>query len=457
MDVEAEGSGDGGSAKEAEPDVPGSKLADNEWLYDLMLRQLVDDGLTETAASLQAELARALSAATERAPLKQLKRQRLAEVAGLGLQAESAAAEKARKAAGELRLRYDPSTERLQEEKAAPRAAYDCRFVAAHNSPLHCASFSPDGDFVATGSADGHVQVMDVAKVLAAPTGELASRSSGFAAGRAVLQRLAAHGSSVNAVAFHPDAGERKLLSISRDCTMKLWDLAKAGVRAASASYSDSVNLRTLAWHPGGDYVAVGGEHAMIRLYNLQTQGCYVAPEVHEYHLSAVNSLRYSADGRLLASASADGSIKLWDGISNACVRTIALAHGGAEVSSVVFSRSMAYLLSCGRDSSVRLWDVASGKLILAYGNHVQVRYRMQVAFSFNEDYVVTGEDSSYGLAVWDAATGAESELLRGHAAPPRWVEASPARDCFVSASEDRTARFWVPSASSSTAMPAPV
>ena len=50
--------------------------------------------------------------------------------------------------------------------------------------------------------------------------------------------------------------------------------------------------------------------------------------------------LRYSFDGKLYVSGSRDGSIKLWDGVSNKCVGTVSQAHEGAEVGSVTFSRS---------------------------------------------------------------------------------------------------------------------
>lgn len=49
---------------------------------------------------------------------------------------------------------------------------------------------------------------------------------------------------------------------------------------------------------------------------------------------------RYSKDGRHYVTSSRDGSIKVWDGVSNRCINTFQKAHDGAEVCSVEFSRN---------------------------------------------------------------------------------------------------------------------
>lgn len=50
--------------------------------------------------------------------------------------------------------------------------------------------------------------------------------------------------------------------------------------------------------------------------------------------------IRFSMDAKMYASASKDGSIKLWDGVSSKCVNTFKNAHDGNEVSSISFTRN---------------------------------------------------------------------------------------------------------------------
>jgi cleavage stimulation factor subunit 1 len=48
-------------------------------------------------------------------------------------------------------------------------------------------------------------------------------------------------------------------------------------------------------------------------------------------------------------SGSVDGSIKIWDAVSNRCIATFLQAHDGDEVCSVTFSRNGKYVLSSGK------------------------------------------------------------------------------------------------------------
>lgn len=92
--------------------------------------------------------------------------------------------------------------------------------------------------------------------------------------------------------------------------------------------------------HPSGDFLAVTTEGPVVRFYDINTCQCYVCPYPREHHTGPLTSVRYSADARVCASASKDGDIKIWDGVSGRCVQTFTKCHDGAEVCSVLFSRN---------------------------------------------------------------------------------------------------------------------
>ena len=84
-------------------------------------------------------------------------------------------------------------------------------------------------------------------------------------------------------------------------------------------------------------------------------------------HLDIITSLDWSTDGKLYASGSLDGAIKIWDGVSSHCVATYVKAHDGVEVSSVRFTRNGKYVLSSGKDSLIKLWELSTNRCLIAY------------------------------------------------------------------------------------------
>lgn len=85
---------------------------------------------------------------------------------------------------------------------------------------------------------------------------------------------------------------------------------------------------------------------------------------IHQQHtiLSGHTAVAFSADGRILASSSADCHVKLWNIDTGQCLQTLQ-GHTSA-VQSVAFNPTGQVLASCSQDQTIRLWDVQTGQCL---------------------------------------------------------------------------------------------
>lgn len=79
-------------------------------------------------------------------------------------------------------------------------------------------------------------------------------------------------------------------------------------------------------------------------------------------HSREINAVAFTPDGRIVASASDDGSIKLWRVSNGALLRTL-IGHN-EDVHSIAFTPDGRTLVSGGDDATVRIWRVADGALL---------------------------------------------------------------------------------------------
>ncbi len=162
-------------------------------------------------------------------------------------------------------------------------------------------------------------------------------------------------------------------------------------------------------------------------------------------HKGAVTAVAFSSDDRLIASGSADNTVKLWAAATGKEVRS--LEGHTARVTGVAFSPDGQRLATSSADRTVRLWDTANGKELLCHKEHTGVVNC--VAFGPDGRHVASGSEDTT-VHIWDAETGEMTRKFTGHRRPVRAVAFSPNAKKVASIGQDpREGEFIVWDASS--------
>ncbi|MDT6982668.1 AAA family ATPase [Streptomyces lusitanus] len=155
-------------------------------------------------------------------------------------------------------------------------------------------------------------------------------------------------------------------------------------------------------------------------------------------HTDTVRHIAWSPDGRMLATASRDGTGRVYDAPSGR-VRLV-LPYDGVMVESVAWSPDSAQLATVGRDHVVQIWDAVTGEPVRTLVGARDIN--RQVAWS-PDGRRVAASSKDRVVRVWETDTGRLTHELCGHREDVWGVAWSPDGDRLASAGHDQTAMVW--------------
>src|SRR5262249_54339446 len=173
----------------------------------------------------------------------------------------------------------------------------------------------------------------------------------------------------------------------------------------------------------GDEALAQGRPLQAIELYRqARWQLPYQSPNVPEKHVARVlgnlrlrhtqeiNDVAFSPDGKIMATASRDRTVKLWDLENGHELRTY-YGHGDS-IRRVIFSNDGRMIASAGAERDIRLWDPATSKDIRIVKG--QGTYVTSIAFSRDDKTLVVANDDK-AVRLYDTASGDLKRALDKH------------------------------------------
>ncbi|MCG9129427.1 PD40 domain-containing protein [Candidatus Poribacteria bacterium] len=298
------------------------------------------------------------------------------------------------------------------------------RTNTGHSREIPNVAFNRDGNILAT--AGGHDKTISLWDV----------NTGGF------LRSIFAHEDAVEYIRFSPDG---KILASAGDDDLygiKLWDVSndKLIIPIATGEHINVYGIKEIAFSPDGRKIAscnggYWGNNADISVWD--TSSGELIKKL-KGHTKDINSVAFSPDGNLLASAGTDSTICLWDADTGA-YKTTLLKHRYV-IQSITFSPDGNTLASGSLDGTIILWDIDSLQPRVEITGHT--------AWATEIDYSPDGRHLATGcwdrtVRIWDTSTGKNTTTIKGHTGEIRSIAFSPDGKTIASSAERGRDNVW--------------
>ncbi|MBN2441429.1 MAG: PD40 domain-containing protein, partial [Spirochaetales bacterium] len=189
--------------------------------------------------------------------------------------------------------------------------------------------------------------------------------------------------------------------------------------------------IQGISWSPDGKKIASASHDKTIRIWDWETGKCTA---ILKGHSDKVLCIAWSPDGSIIASGSADNTIRTWDG---QVFKPLLLLEGHTKsILSLVWLNNPIRIVSGSFDTTARIWDMQGAKTIKVLKKHTDIVNRISV--SPDNQFIASCSDDTT-IMLYDGKNGNHIKTLAGHKSYINCITWSSCGKWLASASTDKT------------------
>lgn len=310
----------------------------------------------------------------------------------------------------------------------------EVRAYRGHKSNIRAVAWSPDDQWIASGSTQIHLwnPKTDEVKILFKGNEKEKERDK-----------------EINTLAFHPEG--KQLVSGGEDRTVRVWDLEKG--EESLRFDQQNMWISQVAYSPNGKLIVSASNDGTVAIWNTNP-----AKEtkrlVHKSseHTNGTYAVAYDFDGKAIFTAGGDSTAhkigapgpngEYIEKVTGIRQKDFNLSGGGHDrpITALAVSPDGKMLVTGSEDNSIRIWEVSTGKVVRVMQGHND--HITSLAISSDAGTLISAS-KDHTIRVWTLDLNDTHRTLNGHKGYVWSAMYSPDGSLVASAGADQVIRIW--------------